>query len=333
MKNILIVGGTGDKPSGVIYKLYDVFKNKTNDRVTSINGSKLPTDITDDNLVLWMPDISNEEPKDYPVKAQGSVLICSKVMRKETTRIDAVTRIFNMHGNAVIAITKKDDIFEFELIDALNNTWIKTTKIEALVFTIESFYNWTIGSKRVSLKKSPKFIDIKVADTAVLEFLNTNKQLALKVAEGCGNRFFGNYSTRCTRLFPTTRLGFELFFFSPRNVAKQFVTEKDLVLVDNEHYYGDKKPSVDTPVQLELYKIFPRINYMIHGHAYIKNALTTEHYYPCGDLREVQGAEDLLATGTTRINLKNHGFLLTGASTREMREHLAQCEFIALGGK
>ena len=51
-----------------------------------------------------MPNIDNEEEKQYPIKKKGSVLICSKVMREGYKPIDAISRIFKMQGNAVIAI-------------------------------------------------------------------------------------------------------------------------------------------------------------------------------------------------------------------------------------
>ena len=91
-------------------------------------------------------------------------------------------------------------------------------------------------------------------------------------------------------------------------------------------YHGDKKPSVDTPVQIELYKHFPNINYMIHGHAFFKNAPTTEDYYPCGDLREVASIKELIPDSTSdffAINLMNHGFLIAASSIQQLEEYLS----------
>jgi hypothetical protein len=45
-------------------------------------------------------------------------------------------------------------------------------------------------------------------------------------------------------------------------------------------YYGNKKPSVDTPVQLMIYQNAPAINYMIHGHYYVYGAPFTKSFYP-----------------------------------------------------
>jgi hypothetical protein len=103
-KNIqtLIVGGNfGDEPksSSVVTKIANQLE------ITEvINGGtldSLPHEMNMD-LILWMPNITNESPKQYPKKGNGNVLICSKVMRDGYTVIDAVSRIFKMRGNAVI---------------------------------------------------------------------------------------------------------------------------------------------------------------------------------------------------------------------------------------
>lgn len=330
MSNVLIVGGsigTG-KPSSVVDKIYREFTASHDFISTVMYNGVLPENlcINTYDLVLWFPDFGNEVPKNYPKKDKGAVLICSKVMREGTTRIGAVSRIFAMQGNAIVLIRKHEGHFEFELVDALNNTWCRTVVIEKLVEQINALYKWTKASKRESLKQ----IDLwtkPIPEEAVAGFIEINKELALKVAEGCGNRFFGNYSTRCTKLFPSKRNS-ETFLVSPRNIDKKFVTVEDLVVVTRGHYFGARKPSVDAPVQLKVYERYPNINFMIHWHALIEGAPTTEHYYPCGDLREVDEIIRLVDKNQfIRINLKNHGFLLMGETEEQMRLHLNDCTF------
>jgi len=78
-------------------------------------------------------------------------------------------------------------------------------------------------------------------------------------------------------------------------------------------YVGNKKPSVDTPVQLELYDKFKNINFMLHGHCYIENAPFTKHKIPCGDLNEVK---EIINTASNLnldfyvINLIGHGCII-----------------------
>ena len=107
--------------------------------------------VLQDEVNIWMPNISNEEEKHYPMKHVGAILICSKVMRDGYTMVDAVSRIFKMHGNAVIAITydKAEGIYVMELIDALGNTWYKGSDLGGLATGIMSFVAFTKSARRI----------------------------------------------------------------------------------------------------------------------------------------------------------------------------------------
>ena len=310
MKTIIVGGDIeSGKPSSIINKIASNIQD-----AVCFNGN-LPSSVSGYPVVIWTPDISNEHEKDYPVKDQGAVLICTKVIRDDRTEADAVSRIFAMHGNAVIAIYKDDPRqVRFRLIDALGNTWVNTTYIPELCETIGKFLEWTNGQERVSYSKSP---DIGyVVDGLPQQLIDINTKLADKVENSLGSRYFGNFSTRCMKLFPSQRISNDSYLFSPRNTDKRRITTSDFVLVEPPHYYGDRKYSVDSPSQIAIYQQFPDINYMIHGHAFIDAATAlvpvgeTQHYFPCGDMREVEDVASVFETGIRIINLKNHGFLI-----------------------
>lgn len=321
MRKTLIVGGdtTVGNNSNIINKIAQYIDGP----ITIFNGVLPTTPILNQDLILWMPHIDNEESKNYPKKKQGSVLICSKVMREGYTHIDSISRIFKMGANAVIEIYKVGfNKYEFELRDALNNRWgERTDDLEDLVSFIDEFYTWTKGSIRKSLNHSiflePQLVNIP----EVKEFLKVNEKLSLKVADHCGNRFFGNYSTRCTSLFPNIKARYDWYFFSGRNTSKQVIDIDDMVGCTIEAYVGNNKPSVDAPIQLEIYKQFPNLKYMIHGHAHIKDRVMTQNYFPCGDLREVDEVVKLIDRGIRQINLKNHGFLFVAESLDEIKKY------------
>lgn len=315
MRTIIVGGGYDGKKSGVITKIGQQFLSV--DECCIINGGKLPK-ISGFDLVLWMPDVDNEEEKQYPIKDKGAVLICSKVMRPGYTLMDAVQRIFKMHGNAVIAIHKNPgSMFKFELVDALGHIWYTGYSIENLCQVINNLYNWTKGAIRKSIPKANDEVASEIGSVDLESFMLLNSELALKSAAQCGNRFFGNFSTRCTKLFPSHRYG-ELIIMSHRNTDKRTLKPDDMVAIVDGAYIGDRKPSVDAPIQLELYKEIPGVNFMIHGHAYIKDVPTTDSYFPCGDMREAQETIELLRDGHKAINLKNHGFLLATKTLEEM---------------
>jgi hypothetical protein len=133
-------------------------------------------------FVFWAPDISNNEEKIYPQKRNGTVLICSKIMRETYTLGDAVSRCFKMNANACVAIYKKEDIFNFVLIDALGNTWCCTNDIKVLCNTLLDFVAWTKNSVRI---KSEQVVSLPYHDPSNYPsmdiFCDSVKKIAQKV--------------------------------------------------------------------------------------------------------------------------------------------------------
>jgi ribulose-5-phosphate 4-epimerase/fuculose-1-phosphate aldolase len=146
-------------------------------------------------------------------------------------------------------------------------------------------------------------------------------------------------SFRCQNGFPSFRGEDGIIFVSKRNVDKSDISAASFVptYLDenmNTRYFGDAKPSVDTPVQLRLYKLFPWANYMLHAHCYVdtRGILGTEMKFtsepiPCGAIEEVSeiynlipklitdvpGTVDMYNRNAPRllaINLAGHGCIL-----------------------
>ncbi|RKZ07821.1 hypothetical protein DRQ25_10620 [Candidatus Fermentibacteria bacterium] len=329
----MIIGGTFDKFGGktsMIVKLLSKYLS-----MPAVNGGTIWTmgasKYVKGSLNIWMPNVPNEEAKIYPVKERGSILICSKVMRPGYTVHDAVTRIFKMNGNAVITITANEEgIYKFALVDALGNTWVRTRKIMDLARAIKRFVAWMKGVQRAKsnvihrtdgkVVTTSQFVK-DVEDNSLAVLCDINKDIADKAENEAGSRYFGNASTRCDLMFPSIKMREHFIYVSKRNVNKERLSPTDFVLCRNTSngtdvmYVTDDqeaKPSVDTPIQLQLYAQLPNITCMIHGHAYIKEAPWTAEYWPCGDLREVPSALASLEDCTMCINLRNHGFLAIG---------------------
>jgi len=157
-------------------------------------------------------------------------------------------------------------------------------------------------------------------------------------------RFMGNASFRCTKGgFPSQRTEHAIYV-SRRNVDKRCLDSDGFVAVDNtlEHsrmmrrspshlrkeiseqsvmYWGENKPSVDTPVQVELYRLFPNINFMLHAHVYHKDGVMTARYVPCGDLREVDEVVNAIGDPEAKrfiVNLKGHGCILASENVEDL---------------
>jgi len=339
---VLIVGGTwdlkGGKPSKIIEKLGEEFNTQhvfNGGHVLYFPNQAIKEQLASSDLVLWFMKVPNEIDKAYPKKKPGSVLICSKIMGENTTRADAVSRIFKMHGNAVTEIrwTKNGDKWRcnFNLVDALGNSWTDTPSIMELTKAILMITEWTKSSIRTRSYR----VDAQKDDLA--RFMECTKKVSDGVENELGDRYFGNISTRCQSMFPGARERTPYVLISPRNTDKRRLEAEDLVRIYNDKgqvaYFGENKPSVDAPIQLALFNLLPQINYFIHGHAHIKDAPTTEDYYPCGDRREVNTIAKLLgdlskgAATSLAINLKNHGFLLMTSTLDEMETLVGELEF------
>jgi len=329
MKTMIIGGncGTGKRPSSIINKIASYF-----DDVDVLNGcelDELPDIVT--GLTLWMPNIDNTFYKFYPYKTKGTCLIVSKVVRKEEAKdsnehnfFQAINRIFRMHGNAVIAIEKDSEKFVFNLIDALGNIWISTSDIKKLTDAIKKFVVWNNGQVRKSIQKNDETI-ASIGNRLVIDrFMKLVRDNAKRIMDGTSDRYFGNCSTRCMSSFPSINID-DAFLFSPRNISKTGLETSDMVYVTDEGYIGDRKPSVDTPVQLTVYKNLQNINFMIHGHAFFENVDTTKQYFPCGDMREV--VEILKTVGKDSnffaLNLKNHGYLVGSENLEDLEDFLS----------
>lgn len=345
---IIIVGGTfGDVPkeSKIIKEVGAVFEGMTNcQSVTVVNGGTIEQlgDIASFDqmipydLVLWMPNVSNDVEKIYPKKYMGAVLVCSKVVGlNDRDYGDAVARIFKMNGNAVIAIDKSNDPYEFVLLDALGNKWSSNANISAIVESIVRLYEWTNLSIRMN--SLPVTFDDSFDVSGKLEELcDITRKIADVVEAERGGRYFGNVSTRCAAMFPSMRLPNDLVLMSARNVDKQRLSSSDFVFTRLntclDHfvaYEGVRKPSVDAPIQLSIYNTFDSINFIVHGHAYIDGAPFTENYYPCGDMREYVAVKGEVMSSRHKfvINLKNHGFLIGASTLMQLKDIVDSCRF------
>jgi hypothetical protein len=333
----LVVGGTwdekGGKKSSIVSKLAEELEGEV-DNGGTLEQLKIAASyerLWTNDLIIWMPNILGDVPKCYPRKPRGAVLVCSKAMREGYKKSDAVTRIFMMRANSVIQI-RKPDRFEFILTDALGNDWVSTGDLVELVKGILKHYWWTKGSERVGSER----VD---APTEELERLMVcTRTVADRVENQVGSRYFGNVATRCQKMFPVMRPEGFLVLVSPRNSDKRRLEAGDMVPVMAPmqygpegksviRYFGAKKPSVDTPIQLQLFE--PGPHFFIHGHALVKGAPMTERYFPCGDLREVDETAALIQKTLPcgAINLRNHGFLLHSRTIEQMERLVRELEF------
>lgn len=143
------------------------------------------------------------------------------------------------------------------------------------------------------------------------------------------SRFLGNCSFRCEKGFASFKQN-NIVFMSKRNLDKRNISKDSFVPVlvksDMQNgimYYGEHKPSVDTPIQIKLYQTFTNINYIIHSHVYIQNAPYTKHKIPCGAIEEAEEIKALFNDYSQpfyAINLIGHGSLIMSNDVKKLKD-------------
>jgi len=337
MKKMLIVGGTFehlDDPneykdsnvSSVILKFTEYMDEHSGFECDWVNGGALSI-LTDDlkysryDVIIWMPNISNDEDKILPrikEEAPRALLISSKrVVEKEYKESDVIGRLLKSKSNLGIMITKPKNLYKFKLLDPLGNLYVDTCSIEELADTILNRINQLFSMTRVPSKKIDEEREFTI-DPEFIEFVKYSANEFTKYVNAVNpNRLLGNASTRCMFGFPAERQQ-DRIFVTQRNIDKKLIETDGFVEVSPEFngsvlYYGDRKPSVDTPIQVKLFNYYPNINYMVHGHVYIEGAKMTSSKVPCGFLEEFDEVVELYPSPDEEVvvvNLRGHGCLI-----------------------
>ena len=133
------------------------------------------------------------------------------------------------------------------------------------------------------------------------------------------------------------RLGENIFLITPSGVAKGFLSEDDILVVDaaGQVLSGNAKPSIETGMHLAVYRVRPEVNALVHAHPPLTTAFTlTERdmnedapdevklqlgrivkakYGEAGSAELAQNVAEAAASGADAVLLSRHGALTTGA--------------------
>ena len=336
MKHIFCVGGVfddeGGRPSGYFDKLTEeLHKLNAGGTMSYANGgfySEMEEFLRvahNHDTVLWAADVPNDKPKLVKelkkLNPKLMLIITKSNKQSKYSRKHLAARALQSKANLLIEFNEDSDSrITASLIDPLGNCFIdKTPHVSALaavlfnrlrllekMVRVESVCVGGIASPLIAGDDKAEFFEI-VKDYA--------KQFHTLIHAEDNGRMLGNLSFRCEGGFPSMRAG-DLLMVSRRDVDKRSIGMPSMVPVELElsdkiNYYGDNKPSVDTPIQRLLYQAWPLANYMLHAHVYIEGAPYTEIPLPCGALQEA--GEVLLVMpeydgkALACVNLVGHG--------------------------
>lgn len=329
---ILIVCGTFDTNGGKSSKIgFKIAAGLNREVELLVNGGTLEDlttiDFSEFSHIIWMPNIDNSEDKILPEikkKNPHAVLISSKrVIEKEYTEWDVVGRLLASRSNLGIMITKNsNDRLNFQLLDPLGNSHYNGEAAAELGIALAQRLNFMESLTRVSSKSLDKPNNSAVQSEFIKVVKNTAEEFSNHVNANNPNRMLGNASTRCMSGFPAVKRKSGKIFVTRRNIDKKTIAPDGFIECklnqNNEvEYYGSVKPSVDTPIQLMLFKQYPKVKYIIHGHVYIVGAPFTKHKIPCGYIEEFNDVKKVITNWFPKeqeanfdINLYGHGCLI-----------------------
>lgn len=327
INRVLIVAGNfddlGGSPSGYAAKVFDdtMFPD-----TTIMNGGSWQDledamrDIDVYDAVLWFPNIDNSKPKLVrQIKQQNRR--CMLVTSKNNTgdrysSLEIISRALDTKSNLLVEFKKNDGLVYAKVWDALGNVFFNSSDPVGLKECLASRINVLSSYTRIGSKK--------VGDALAIP----NEERFFEIARGYASRFHelihavnserfvGNLSFRCENGFASFRHD-NVIYISRRNIDKRDIGVDGFVAVslkdlDQVHFYGNNKPSVDAPIQSRLYDYFPNINYMIHSHAYIEHRPFTNKVVPCGAIEEVDEITSIVSEESYFFarNLLGHGSIV-----------------------
>jgi hypothetical protein len=361
MTKVLIVGGTFDKeggrPSKLIFRMYDEIIKEPTFETTIFNGGQVADlrnyifpSVVEYNVVLWFANVPNEEDKLRDVKALNPKTIFITSKRNDDNKYtfaELISRALAIKANLTIEFSKCEDKFNMMLFDPLGNVFYDGFDIVELCNRLIYRTNQLLRFTRVPSIPEVNFSAPEVPEEMdFFEFAHSCADIfhnLIRPAKGT-ERFLGNMSFRCQNGFPSFRGENGIIYVSRRNVDKSDIRAESFVPTyldewNTTKYFGDNKPSVDTPVQLRLYKMFPWANYMIHAHCYVDTKdipgtkmLYTKSPIPCGALEEVSEIYHILPGSVSvfnenvsdlrllAINLAGHGCILIAKDIEILKE-------------
>jgi len=244
-----------------------------------------------------------------------------------------LNKCITQRANLMIEFSKQNEIFNMRLFDPLGNIWYDGSSVENFVLEFKHRLLFIKSTHRFPTFKSDKSPEIIKLSKTFLKYVNNWSKIFYSIIKPDDevSRFLGNISLKKNKNEPITDKN-NYIIVSERNADKVNITEKNFVSAYNENgkmfYVGDKKPSRDTAVQYELYKIFKNVNYILHCHTYVKNGVWTKMPIPCGCLEEIdeivgachaipQKNDEDFSKPFYQFNLKGHGCLILAKDLKD----------------
>lgn len=335
----LFIGGDFDDRNGRSSKIAEqIFKSMNLENADYRNGGhyndllKMSDRIARYGLVFWLAKIPEDKPSVSAIlkKRYNSFVLVSSIRNSDNKYedLDLVSNALKIKSNLFVEFSEQAGRYYARIMDPLGNVFLDKNSDMGLVGKVLDKRSKELASYT---RMNSECVGEKISAEVNEQFLNLIKGYAEKFTnfvcptQENKERFMGNASFRCTSGFPSFKKD-SLIFVSRRNIDKKEISSDSFSAVELDlepfvGFYGVKKPSVDTPIQLKLYQNYSNINFMLHSHAYIRDASFTDRIIPCGAVEE---AEDIIKIVDNKnvnyfaVNLRGHGSLFASSNLNDL---------------
>ena len=335
---VLLIGGTwnltGGKKSGLIEKMYQKLTKEKDFDIDYFNGGyyedlkNLVNSSKNYKIIFWMANVPNELEKVRDIKNVNPLAIVIGSKRNhynEYSFVDILNKALLQRNNLTIEFSKNNNNSNFKMLlfDPLGTSWYEGYDLDELIKNLISRIRFLLTVNRERTYSNPQLNNV-IEDIDFFDYVREVAEIFHKTiqhSEGV-TRFLGNASYRKNNQI----------FVTERDIDKRLLNKNHIVecyLDKNKtFYYGNKKPSKDTVVQIKLYNILLNINYIVHSHCYVKNAPFTNIPIPCGALEEIDEILEVIKNNYNNdftkeyyaINLKGHGCIIFGNNLELLKQ-------------
>lgn len=288
------------------------------------------------------PTISPKARRSFPVK---TLFIGMQNGNPDSTKnseafINHMCRSLDERNN--LTILKNGNLYA--AYDPIGSMWSSYTSINQCMAAVMKRAKFLLKTHRVGCVNMGTAENLNTMNKAALsefaEYAITAATVFQEKIPHKGAKFLGNASMR-------DKENGNIAWMSKRGVDKEALGANSFVptmmsgdirimpdgnISDNKVWFwcddNKTKPSRDAAVQLVLYNKLQNINYMIHSHCYVNDAVFTKTAIPCGAIEEASEVlsiiDDMPKSGFYAINLIGHGCIIMA----ETLDELKKAEFI-----
>ncbi len=233
-------------------------------------------------------------------------------------------------GHVVLQSAAYDDAFFAALYERLEPLATSRLVIENVFERDLEESLWQGDEHTAAIGRAGHFLaelDLLPAPFPIETYLSPRELRHLKLTYGIGGLSYGNFSSR---------LDEKRFWMSASGVdkSKLEIVGRDILLVTD--YVPERngmrlsvppdieprRVSVDAIEHWLIYRENPEVGAILHVHAWLAGAPSTEMTYPCGTYELGRAVADLVRAAPdpvrTVVGLKNHGLTITGTSLDEI---------------